>query len=131
MRTQNNKLFAGFGVLLLIFCVLLGQSKISLYRVAKAQDEAADAVVWRREWTATWLNPYPRRSYVPLWSSTRPGKACPRHAGIHPVWLKGVEPGKYREVIDRACTDAWTCLNRGEHHFLLGRGVIRPSPSAF
>src|ERR1019366_3686901 len=47
------------------------------------------------------------------------------HAGIHSVWLEGVEPGKYREFIDRACADAWTCLNRGEHHFLLGRGVSR------
>jgi hypothetical protein len=47
------------------------------------------------------------------------------HAGVHPVWLEGGEPGKYREFIDRACADAWTCLNRGEQHFLLGRGVSR------
>ena len=30
------------------------------------------------------------------------------HAGIHPVWLEGAEPGKYRGFIDRACADAWT-----------------------
>src|ERR1019366_569963 len=47
------------------------------------------------------------------------------HAGIHPTWLEGAELGKYREFIDRACADAWPCLNRGEHHFLLGRGVSR------
>src|ERR1019366_7343651 len=39
--------------------------------------------------------------------------------------LAGAELGKYREFIDRACADAWTCLNRGEPHFLLGRGVSR------
>jgi len=47
------------------------------------------------------------------------------HAGFHPAWLVNVEPGRYRELIDRACAKAWDCLNRGEHHFLLGRGLSR------
>jgi hypothetical protein len=47
------------------------------------------------------------------------------HTGIHPAWLEGVEPGKYREFIDRACVDALICLNRGEPHVLLGRGASR------
>ena len=47
------------------------------------------------------------------------------HAGVHPCWLGDAEPEAYRELIDRACADAWTCLNRGEHHFLLGRGISR------
>jgi signal transduction histidine kinase/ActR/RegA family two-component response regulator len=41
--TIQNKLLAGFAVLLLMFSVLLGHSMISLYRVANAQDDAADA----------------------------------------------------------------------------------------
>jgi signal transduction histidine kinase/ActR/RegA family two-component response regulator len=41
--TIQNKLLAGFAVLLLLFSVLLGHSMISLYRVASAQDDAADA----------------------------------------------------------------------------------------
>jgi signal transduction histidine kinase/ActR/RegA family two-component response regulator len=41
--TIQNKLLAGFAVLLLMFSVLLGHSMISLYRVATAQDDAADA----------------------------------------------------------------------------------------
>jgi hypothetical protein len=47
------------------------------------------------------------------------------HAGIHPAWLKIAEPDKYRAHIARICADAWTCLNRGEHQFLLGRGASR------
>ncbi len=41
--TMEQKLVAGFGALLLMFSVLLGHSLVSLIRVAKAQDEAADA----------------------------------------------------------------------------------------
>jgi len=40
------------------------------------------------------------------------------HAGYHPFWLAGAEPERYREVIDKFCADAWTSLNRGDHHFL-------------
>ena len=47
------------------------------------------------------------------------------HAGLHPCWLEGTEPGRYREFIDKLCADAWDSLNRGEHHFLLGRGLSR------
>ena len=47
------------------------------------------------------------------------------HAGPHPCWLEGKEPGQYRAPIDKLCADAWDCLNRGEHHFLLGRGLSR------
>jgi len=47
------------------------------------------------------------------------------HAGLHPAWLERAEPGRYRELIDRLCANAWDCLNRGEHHFLLGRGLSR------
>jgi metallophosphoesterase superfamily enzyme len=47
------------------------------------------------------------------------------HAGIHPAWLKYTEPDDYRAHIDKICGDAWTRLNRGEHHFLLGCGASR------
>jgi len=47
------------------------------------------------------------------------------HSGFHPAWLEGAELGRYRELIDRLGAKAWDCLNRGEHHFLLGRGVSR------
>lgn len=47
------------------------------------------------------------------------------HAGLHPVWLENVPPGGYRECIDKICADAWNCLNRGDHHLLLGRGASR------
>jgi hypothetical protein len=48
------------------------------------------------------------------------------HAGLHPCWLEGTEPGRYREFIDKLCADAWDSLNRGEHHFLLGRASAAP-----
>lgn len=47
------------------------------------------------------------------------------HAGIHPTWLEGAEPESYRDTIDRLCANAWGCLNRREHHALLGRGESR------
>jgi hypothetical protein len=47
------------------------------------------------------------------------------HAGLHTFWLENVQLSKYREFIDTICADAWDCLNRGEHHFLLGSGVSR------
>lgn len=47
------------------------------------------------------------------------------HAGFHESWLANVEPHQCREHIDRLCADAWRCLNRGEQHFLLGRGLSR------
>jgi hypothetical protein len=43
------------------------------------------------------------------------------HAGLHPCWLEGAEPGNHREFIDKLSADAWDSLNRGEHHFLLSR----------
>jgi hypothetical protein len=52
------------------------------------------------------------------------------HAGLHPVWLENVDPNKYQVFIDRICGDVWNCLNRGEHHFLLGRGVSRSGDQA-
>ena len=47
------------------------------------------------------------------------------HAGLHRCLLEGKESGQYREFINKLCADAWNCLNRGEHHFLLGRGFSR------
>ena len=41
--TMEQKVVAGFAAILLMFSVLLGHSLLSLIRVAKAQDEAADA----------------------------------------------------------------------------------------
>ena len=31
------------------------------------------------------------------------------HAGFHPCWLEGAEPGQYHEFIDKLCADAWDC----------------------
>jgi hypothetical protein len=52
------------------------------------------------------------------------------HAGFHPAWLEGVAPDQYRDFIDKLCGDAGDSLNRGEHHFLLGRGVSRSGDQA-
>jgi hypothetical protein len=75
-----------------------------------------NATVTTRDWQKFELH---------AWLEGDKGSWLVSHAGVHPVWLEGAEPGKYREFIDRACADAWTCLNRGEQHFLLGRGVSR------
>src|ERR1039458_1560469 len=77
---------------------------------------AINATVTTRDWQNFKLH---------AWLESDKGPWLVSHAGIHPVWLAGAEPGRHREFIDRACADAWTCLNRGEHHFLLGRGVSR------
>lgn len=47
------------------------------------------------------------------------------HAGFHSTWLTTTEPENYRDRIDRLCNEAWNCLNRGEHHYLLGCGLSR------
>ena len=77
---------------------------------------AINATVTTRDWQKFKLH---------AWLEGDQGSWLVSHAGIHRVWLDGAEPGRYREIIDRACADAWTCLNRGEHHVLLGRGVSR------
>jgi predicted phosphodiesterase len=59
------------------------------------------------------------------WLEGEEGLWLVSHAGLHAVWLENVAPGQYRPFIDRICADAWNCLNRGEHHFLLGRGASR------
>src|ERR1035437_6558646 len=77
---------------------------------------AINAIVTTRDWQQFKLH---------AWLEGDRGAWLVSHAGVHTVWLEGAEPGKYREFITRACADAWTCLDRGEHHFLLGRGVSR------
>jgi len=77
---------------------------------------AINATMTNRDWQNFKLH---------AWLDDDQGSWLVSHAGVHPVWLDGGEPGKHREFIDRACADAWACLNRGEHHFLLGRGVSR------
>jgi hypothetical protein len=54
---------------------------------------AINATVTTRDW---------QKFEQHAWLEGDQGPWLVSHAGIHPVWLEGAEPGKYREFIDRA-----------------------------